>query len=415
MKIIVTNPPWQGPRAGSRWPHHWKSASSYVPYPMTLAGGVSALRAMGHDVTFLDAVALRMRLCDLDDFYARVRAIQPDLIIQEVSTPSLPDDEPIAQALSSIAPVAACGPHPTALPQQLLDAWPFLHAVLQGEIERNAVDLAETMRKGIYGFDYAKNLDDYPDMAQENLYLYRDVMGPNGGVTYQTLASRGCAWRCLHCTDPWQYTGRPTIRQRSPQRVVAECQRAFEKFPHLDGVYLDGPTENPSDRRARELADAFGAAGIKWGAMCRFDTLELETWDYMIDRGFYYVKGGVESANQQLVDSTLKMLKIDKVREAVRHLKTRLPARNIHMTIMYGVPGENYETVKESLAFCKELGVHWQESYLAPVPGSGYFKDAEAANIYPVEKLAMAGQLAPGNPDVAEWVKEAKRELEIVK
>ena len=108
-----------------------------------------------------------------------------------------------------------------------------------------------------------------------------------------------------------------------------------------------------------------------------------------------------------MVDDCGKQLDIPKVEETVLHLKKRLPPRNIHLTCMYGLPGETYETVKETLGFLKRMGVHWQESYMAPAPGTGYGDES----VYPVEELAMSGKVAPGNPDVAKWVAQAKLEL----
>lgn len=408
MRIVVTNPPWDGTRAGSRWPTK-SEFRGYIPYPVMLAGGVSSLRNAGHEVIFLDAIAMRMRMRDLPDFVARVQAIKPELIIQEISTPSIVDDRVIGEQLAAIAPVAVTGPHATFFAARMLDDWPFLHAVLQGEIERNSVALADAMERRCYGFDAAKSLDEYPIPAQQNLYLYRDVPGPTGGVTYQTWASRGCPWRCRFCIEPFQATGKPSHRVKSGDYLARECSQARENFPSIDGVYLDGPTENVTDRRSREIADAMYSINMPFGMMTRFDTNSLETWDYMIDRGLFYVKGGVESANQRLVDDVGKKLNLQSVRETVAHLKRRLPPRSVHMTTMFGIPGETKDTVRETLAFIEEMGVHHQESYMAPVPGTAYW--ADAADTFPVEELAMAGKIAPGNPDVACWVRDAKHEM----
>ena len=411
MKVALVNPPWNGVRAGSRWPSLCEPGGQYFCYPMDLAGGAASLREAGHEAILLDAVAHRMRTRDVPDFIKRVEAIKPDLIIQEISTPSIVDDKPIAEQLAKIAPLAVSGPHATTFAHQMFDEWPFLHATLQGEIELNSKKLAHEMFRGVYPYESSKNLDDYPDMLIQDAYLYRDVPGPNGGVTWQTRASRGCPWRCKFCVEPWQHTGKPSYRKRSPERVVQECVRAIRAFPRLDGVYLDDPTTNVQEDHTKALADAFHHYEIAWSMMARADTLSLECWDYLIDRGLFYVKFGLESANQKLVDDCGKKLNISHVRDSVLHLKKRLHPRNIHCTVMYGLPGETRETVLETLLFMRDLGVHFQESFCAPVPGTGYFNDAKTRDLFPVEQLAMAGQLAPGKPEVAQWVQEAKESL----
>ncbi len=410
MRIVLCNPPWDGVRAGSRWPSK-SDWGYYFPYPMDLAGGCASLRAAGHEAILLDGIAQRMRTRDLPDFIKRVAAIKPDLIIQEISTPSIVDDKPIAEQLSKIAPVAVSGPHATAFAHPMLDEWPFLHATLQGEIELSAKKLAHEMFKGVYPYESSKNLDDYPDMVIQDAYLYLDVPGPNGGPTWQTRASRGCPWRCKFCVEPWQHTGKPSYRLRSPERVVMECVRARQMFPGLDGVYLDDPTTNVQDDHCKALADGFVGHQMPWSMMARADTLESDTWEYLLDRGLFYVKFGLESANQKLVDDCGKKLDVKRVRDTVLQLKNRLPPRNIHCTVMYGLPGETKETVLETITFMRDLGVHFQESYCAPVPGTGYFNDEATKNLFPVEQLAMAGQLAPGKPEVSQWVKEAKEAL----
>ena len=410
MKIVLTNPPWDGVRAGSRWPSKCEFRG-YMPYPMDLASGCASLRAAGHDAILIDATALRIRTANVPDFVKRLAAIKPDLIIQELSTPSIEDDKPIAESLARIAPVAVSGPHATTFAHRMLDDWPFLHATLQGEIELNSKRLAETMERRVYPYESSKNLDDYPDQMIQNAYLYRDVPGPNGGVTWQTRASRGCPWRCSFCVEPWQHTGKPSYRVRSADRVVAECAEAHRLFPSLDGVYLDDPTTNVRDDHCRLLADGFAAHSLPWSMMARADCLTLETWTYCLDRGLFYVKFGLESANQKLVDDCGKKLDIGRVRDTVLFLKQRLPPRNVHCTVMYGLPGETKETVRETLQFMHGLGVHFQESYCAPTPGTGYWNNEVTRGLFPVEELAMAGQLAPGKPEVSEWVKEVKGEL----
>jgi radical SAM superfamily enzyme YgiQ (UPF0313 family) len=405
MQIVVTNPPWDGIRAGSRWPTKCRFGA-YFPYPHNLAGGVASLRKAGHDVVFLDAIAMRMRMYDLAPFIERVDLIKPDLIIQEISTPSLPDDRCIGEKLADIAPLAVCGPHASGAGASLLAEWPFLLAVLKGEIERSSVRLAATMQRQVYPFEYSPNLDTYPPPALENLYLYRDVPGPNGGITYQMQGSRGCPWSCTFCIEPWCDTGKPSWRPKSPRRIVEEARKAHELFPRLDGAYLDGPTENVGDQRCREIAHGFQQADIPFAMMCRFDILQLDTWDYMAERGLFYVKGGLESANQELVKTTRKRLQVAKVKETVEHLKKLLPARNIHLAVMWGIPGETSETVKETLAFVRDLGVYWQESYCAPATGTPL--RAMQPQLVTSASLAAAGESSPLNPEVAEWVKEAK-------
>jgi B12 binding domain len=88
---------------------------------------------------------------DLDqkDYLARVAAFQPDLIVNEMATQSHDLDLGVAAKLKELtgAKIAVCGPHPTAIPGEIL-AHDFIDFVLRGEYEQTLSDLVQTLSNG---------------------------------------------------------------------------------------------------------------------------------------------------------------------------------------------------------------------------------------------------------------------------
>jgi hypothetical protein len=92
---------------------------TFVPFPFTLAYATSKLEAEGLPVMIVDAIGEDL---DQDEYLARVAAFQPDLIVNEMATQSHEVDLAVAAKLKELtgAKIAVCGPHPTAIPGEIL-------------------------------------------------------------------------------------------------------------------------------------------------------------------------------------------------------------------------------------------------------------------------------------------------------
>ena len=67
-------------------------------------------------------------------------------------------------------------------------------------------------------------------------------------------------------------------------------------------IYFDDDTFNLGNRHVLNMCEVMRKINKPWAAMCRADTIKMETWKVMKDSGCFGVKLGFESGNQFVVD-----------------------------------------------------------------------------------------------------------------
>ncbi|MCA9432404.1 MAG: cobalamin-dependent protein, partial [Candidatus Omnitrophica bacterium] len=230
MKVFLGNGPWYRPgyygvRAGSRWPHYETDCSPYMPFPFYLAYATALLEKDGHECLLIDGIAERTTE---EDYVERATKFDPDLIILEVSTPSMDTDIRQTKAIKDKCPnarVVYCGLHLLDEDDDFLASHRFVDFTMRGEYDFIAQDLANaldtggdlTAIKGLNFFDEAtgkthdggrreviKDLDSLPWPSRDQLpmYNYHDHPGGIPGPSLQMWASRGCPFRCIFCVWP---------------------------------------------------------------------------------------------------------------------------------------------------------------------------------------------------------------------
>ena len=105
-------------------------------------------------------------------------------------------------------------------------------------------------------------------------------------------------------------------------------------------------------------------------------------------RGIAY---GIESGNQQVLDSMKKNETLDQVRTVVARTKQA----GIHVTgyFMLGMLGETRATIHETMAFARELELDFHGfSLTTPIPGTELYDSA-----------LKAGLISGDNTDLGEW------------
>jgi radical SAM superfamily enzyme YgiQ (UPF0313 family) len=99
------------------------------------------------------------------------------------------------------------------------------------------------------------------------------------------------------------------------------------------------------------------------------------TLKVMRDNGLRLLLVGYESGNQQILHNIKKGMRIDVAKRFAKD--TRELGITVHGTFIMGLPGETHETIKETIAFAKEVNPHTlQVSLAAPYPGTFLYKQA---------------------------------------
>jgi len=402
MRIFLANAPWKKPgfygvRAGSRWPHFENDFACYMPFPFFLAYATAILKDSGYEVLLVDAIAE-----DLDEaeFFSRLEDFRPDVIVYEVSTASILVDLNVAartrEMFGGENKIVFAGAHKEMYESSFLQHECNVDYVLIGEYEFSLLRLMEHLKekmdlREVEGLIFRnaegevvqnqprpleQDLDKFPWPARQFLPMHKYIDTPGGIPTpsLQLWASRGCPFKCIFCAWPQIMYGGAHYRTRRPKDVVDELEWCIQEYG-FKSFYFDDDTFNIGKPRILALAHEIKERniGLPWAIMARADTMDREMLEAMREAGLYALKYGVESGSQELVSKACKGLNLQKVRETIRI--TRELGIKCHLTFMFGLPGETWETVEETIHFAREMDPDTlQFSIATPFPGSQFYQ-----------------------------------------
>jgi radical SAM superfamily enzyme YgiQ (UPF0313 family) len=176
-------------------------------------------------------------------------------------------------------------------------------------------------------------------------------------------------------------TGKRRVRQYSGDYIEAFVRELVVRF-RFKSIYFDDDTFNLGDGHVVKICEVMRRISVPWSAMCRTDTIRMDTWRIMKESGCFGVKLGFESGNQWVVDKIVrKNLNLEQAKQVVLELK-RL-GMTVHGTFTYGLPGETQEQMMDTQRFIASLPFDSiQESGTAVIEGT------------PLHTLLRGGRLA---------------------
>jgi radical SAM superfamily enzyme YgiQ (UPF0313 family) len=247
-------------------------------------------------------------------------------------------------------------------PQEIIEK-NGVFAVVKGEYEKGVLRAIE--RGGVIEAELLSqkemNEAPFPEYPFECWNHYCDHQ-PRGQIFphAQVWASRGCPFKCIFCVWPAAMTGndpdgkgKRTVRYYTPEYMENFLGYLIKRFP-FKSIYFDDDTFNLGNKHTLEMCEVMGKIGLPWSAMCRADTIPIETWKIMKDSGCFGVKLGFESGSQYVVDHIVnKHLNLDEGAGVVRHLKEI--GMTVHGTFTVGLPGETADQRQETIRFIKNL------------------------------------------------------------
>jgi radical SAM superfamily enzyme YgiQ (UPF0313 family) len=395
LKVLVTNPPWPGPGYGARsdvrWPH--RRSDKYLEYPVYLAYTVAVLEEAGIETHFIDGVADDL---SIEAFVEETKKINPDLVVIECSTPSIINDLHIAKRLKEELKntfILLVGSHPTYFHKEIIKENEFVGAIARGEFELTIRDLALALQHGqqlqdVAGITYRngesvqvnedrpliQDLDALPFPARHIVKSssYREAVFTGQRCT-TIVSSRGCPHKCIFCIWPKTMYGHK-FRQRSPGNVVDEIQHVVDEYG-VDEIYFDDDCFTLDRKRLLEICSEIVKRGInvKWMCQARVDNMTQEVLEAMKKAGCHYIKYGVESGSQELLNRMKKGITLEAVRKAFR--ATRKVGIKSQAFFLFGLPWETPETVAKTIEFAKELKPDSaQFAIVVPHPGTELYE-----------------------------------------
>lgn len=397
MRVLLVRPP---PLVG-------RGSGLPVP-PLGLLGLAAVLRRGGLEVRVLDGALARY---DRPGFLARVVRSGAHVLGVSVLSPLLSEARSFLEDVRGTVPrILVGGPHPSAVPDRVLDQLPQADGAFVGEAEENVVDAVRWLwepvgdpppglkvRGGTFRpASLVEDLDRLPfpawDLVPRGAYAYPLATRP-GFATLVT--SRGCPHGCVFCDR--SVAGR-RVRSRSPDSVLEELRwLQVERGVGFVAFYDDSLLHD----RARAWALCEGVLGrgldLHWKCEARVDQVDPALLALMRRAGCRMVSFGVESASDESLRRLGKGFTTAQVRRAF--LQAREAGLGTLAYALLGVPGETVEDGRRTVRFCMELGADYaQFSTLTPLAGAALGEERVLCSPGPLDaeaQRAVATDLEP--------------------
>lgn len=373
MRISLIGPKWN------------EMINSYPPLGLGYLAAVA--EQDGHDVRIHDFGLHPSQ--PLEEDARQVVDFNPDLVAFTSMTTSYHYVELLAQNLKATlgAPIIIGGPHATTMPDATLSN-PNIDYLVFGEGEYiwqdflRALDSGDTRWGDISGLWYKeggkvvsggsrKPIEDLDALPFPSRHLYEldkyPLYAPNGESMLTILSSRGCPYACSFCFKG--IVGR-SYHQRSPEHIVAELKEVSATYGIRNFYFIDD-LFTIDVKRLGIILDYFidQRLGYRWRCLARVDRVTPELLKKMYRAGCRQIHYGIESGNEEVLKRTAKHVDLQQVRDAVKW--TEDAGIRSKGYFILGLPGDNEETIQETIAFAASLELtEAMFSIATPFPGT---------------------------------------------
>ena len=296
-----------------------------------------------------------------------LKAFDPDFLLIQVFTMNRVAAYRLIKMAKSINPgvnIILGGVHASIYPSQLLENFPVDYVVI-GEGEATIVELLSTLSagrdpSGIRGIAYKKEgrvviTEERPlieDMDSLPFPKHELFMTPERKMAC-ILTTRGCPFKCSFCC--LHTISKRKFRKRSAKNAVDEVEYIVNTFKNIKIIQIADDTFTLDPQMAMDFCREIVRRKIKVQFLCsaRIKPASVELFKLMEAAGFKSIGFGLETGSAKLLKSIHKSITREDVIETFKMLKDI----NISIStyLMVGFPGENKETVSETIDLIKKL------------------------------------------------------------
>ncbi len=196
---------------------------------------------------------------------------------------------------------------------------------------------------------------------------------PSKYFKFQHLSSsRGCPANCTFCGSP-QFWGHK-VRFHSPEYFVEQLERLYCKG--ITFFYVSDDTFTMRKNRVIQICKKIIEKDLKltWFAISRVNYVNEEMLYWMRKAGCIQISYGVESGSEEIRNVLNKNIKADDIKRAFAlTTKYGILARAY---FIYGSPGENWETIQETLDLIHQIKPLSTIFYILDIfPGTALYED----------------------------------------
>ena len=368
-----------------------------------LACAATVLRRAGHEVRLLrreEQLIKRGFNWDGADEETRCLIIEfcPDMVVQSVVTPAMPEAVRIARwARELVGPRVInllCGAHPSGVPDLTLSESQDVDAVVLGEYELTARDVADRgLNADVSGLALryhgefmrtpprptARDVDTLGPPAYDLLDMGFQTRRNPWTIRYLNLSSinirtsRGCPNRCTFCAE--HLVSGVGVRFHSLDYVMEQATYACERLG-VEAVHFEDDTFGTDRERLIAICEAMMQKGfhrrLKWDCLMRVDQVDADLLAAMKTAGCIQIEYGFESGSDAALRGVGKNATVQQNQRAVR--LTREAGIRIFADIMVGLPGETRQDLDATMRFLR-----WAKpeilsaGRLLPMPGTALY------------------------------------------
>jgi len=257
-------------------------------------------------------------------------------------------------------PICIGGSHASTVKEDCLQGFPFDYAIYgEGEISfseligylKGNVDIS-TINGLIYKNtsgsiiknpprEIIKDIDSIPFPAY-------DLFNMSGYPQHRITTSRGCPFNCVFCNSHSIWTNK--WRKHSTKYLIEEIKILISKYKRKTIVFNDD-SFNIDAKRVMNFCNELiiQKLNIIWSTSVRVDLITPEIAKKIKQSGCYNVSIGIESANNEALKKINKKTTIERISDGINILRDA--GIDVMGQFMIGNPGDNLDTVKESIEF----------------------------------------------------------------
>lgn len=168
--------------------------------------------------------------------------------------------------------------------------------------------------------------------------------------------ARGCIFKCTFCyysldnKKLWEFV-------KDPQVLREEMMRNYINFG-TTGYMVSDDTYNDHPDKVKQLLDMYKTLpfDLRFSTYARLDLMlaHPETQEMMVESGLKSVIFGVETLNHDAGKFIRKGMDPEKVKQGLIDFARKYPEVIIQVNMIGGLPGESFESMKESHRFLTE-------------------------------------------------------------
>jgi len=286
-------------------------------------------------------------------------------------------------------PIVMGGPHPTFLPDEVLENGADF--AVRGEGEKTILELIDALEGKINFFDvdglsFKNNGNIVHNKDRELINNLDEIPFPDWSliensnqINYIPIqTSRGCPYNCKFCTVVKVF-GRK-YRFRSVDSVIAEIKYLLKTFEGTKAkrIFFYDDNFSANKKRTKSLLRKIIEQKINMPTWFSQERLEIakdeELLNLMVKTGCKRIMAGIESVNPETLKEYNKQQEVDEIKNSINILHKH--GIGVHGMFVLGGEHDDIDSIKKTMSFIIENKIDTvQIMMLIPFPGTEIYDE----------------------------------------